>query len=162
LGDGERISLAGDPGWQLECLHTPGHDPGHLALLEGSTQTLIAADLLANPGTIVISPEWDGDMTDYLNSLERCAALDFSLLIPGHGMPYFGPAGAEALRDLVTHRLAREQRIRDALDQGATTMDEILNVAYSDVDQSAWPLAKHQIRAHLPRLGVDLPRSVGN
>lgn len=159
LTDGERISLAGAPGWELECLHTSGHDPGHLALRDRSTETLLAADLLANPGTIVISPEWDGDMTDYLNSLERCARLDFTLLIPGHGMPYFGGAGAEALRALVEHRLAREQRIREALEQGATTMDDILKSAYADVDESAWPLAKHQIRAHLPRLGIVIPES---
>ncbi len=156
LTDGERIYLAGDPGWELECLHTPGHDPGHLALLEHRTGTLLAGDLLANPGTIVISPDWRGDMSDYLASLERCVELPFGLLIPGHGAPLFGRAGREALASLITHRLAREARIKEALEAGATTMPALLEAAYGDVGRESWPLAEHQARAHLLRLGVEL------
>jgi len=156
LSDGERIVLSGDPGWELECLHTPGHDPGHLALLEHRTGTLMAGDLLANPGTIVISPDWRGDMSAYLDSLTRCAELPFGLLIPGHGAPLFGRTGQEAITQLIAHRLERETRIQQALDSGINTMGALLEHAYGDVSQESWPLAEHQARAHLLRLGVEL------
>ncbi len=156
LENGERIPLTGSPGWEIECHHTPGHDPGHLALLERSTRTLIGGDLVGNPGTIVVSPDWQGDMTDYLKSLERCAELDFSMLIPAHGMPFFGRTGQEKLQQIHAHRLEREGKIKAALNNGANTMAELLSVAYADVDEETWPLAEHQARAHLVRLGVEL------
>ena len=156
LEDGECVSLAGSPGWEIACHHTPGHDPGHLALLERSTRTLIGGDLVGNPGTIVVSPDWRGDMTDYLASLKRCAELDFSMLIPAHGMPFFGRAGQEKLQQIHAHRLEREGKIKAALDDGANTMAELLSMAYADVAEETWPLAEHQARAHLVRLGVAL------
>jgi glyoxylase-like metal-dependent hydrolase (beta-lactamase superfamily II) len=159
LGDEERIEVPGDPGWRLRCLHTPGHDPGHLCFHEETTGTLLAGDLIANPGTIVVSPHYGGDMTDYLASLERLLPLEFRLLIPAHGAPLWGRECKPAIEDLMRHRRAREQKILDALRAGARTYEEILALAYADTPVEAWPLARHQIDAHLRRLGVDLGES---
>lgn len=154
LEDGQVIDIPGDPGWSLRCIHTPGHDPGHLCFLESSTQTLIGGDMAGNPGTIIISPDHGGDMTAYLHSLERVLALPFNLLIPAHGMPFFGEHAREKLRALIAHRLEREAKVRAALDEGARTLDELLPRVYADTPREAWPLARHSLRAHLERLGA--------
>lgn len=156
LHEGDVIHLPGDPPWEVQCLHTPGHDPGHLALLEKSTGTLLAGDLIANPGTILISPDFGGDMTKYLESLNRAADEDYSFVIPAHGMPFWNKDAKQAFRDLAAHRLEREAKILAAIANGASTEDEIIAQAYADTPQESWPLAKHQLRAHLLRLGISL------
>jgi len=156
LGDRDIIELPGDPGWRIVCLHTPGHDPGHLALLEETTRTLLAGDLIANPGTIIISPDYEGDMTQYLDSLARVLEEDFNFMIPAHGMPFWMQDAKQRLRDLISHRLDREEKIRTAIDGGAATRSAVIEQAYDDVAREAWHLADHQLRAHLVRLGLEL------
>jgi glyoxylase-like metal-dependent hydrolase (beta-lactamase superfamily II)/8-oxo-dGTP pyrophosphatase MutT (NUDIX family) len=156
LTEGEVIEIAGDPGWRIRCRHTPGHDPGHLAFIEESTRTLLAGDLIANPGTILITEELEGDMSHYIESLERMTEENFNFMIPAHGMPFWGSDPKEALRDLISHRLAREARVLAAVEAGAETEDEVLVRAYDDTPEHLWPLAKHQLRAHLKRLGMSV------
>lgn len=156
LADRDVIELPGDPGWRIVCLHTPGHDPGHLALLEETTHTLLAGDLIANPGTIIISPDYEGDMTQYLDSLARVVEEDFNFMIPAHGMPFWMQDAKQRLRDLMSHRLEREEKIRGAIDAGASTRRAVLERAYADVAPETWPLADHQLRAHLIRMGLAL------
>ena len=60
------------------------------------------------------------------------------------------------VQDQIQHRLDREEKIRAAIDAGATTEDEVVAQAYDDTPEAAWPIAKHQLKAHLARLGVTL------
>ena len=154
LADGEILDIPGDPPWRLRCLHTPGHDPGHLAFLEESTRTLFCGDLIANPGTIMIALDAGGDMTQYLESLERLLEEDFIFTVPAHGLPAWGRRGKDMIRELIAHRLEREGKIKATLDAGATTQQALLEGAYDDTPREAWPLAAQQLRAHLKRLGV--------
>jgi glyoxylase-like metal-dependent hydrolase (beta-lactamase superfamily II)/8-oxo-dGTP pyrophosphatase MutT (NUDIX family) len=157
LEDEEVIVVPGDPDWRVRCVHTPGHDPGHLCFVEETTQTLLCGDMAANPGTIIISPEYGGDMDEYLDSLERLIADGvYNFMIPGHGMPFWKQDSREVLRGLIAHRIGREEKIKAALDAGARTPEEIIEKAYDDTPQEAWPLAAHQLKAHLKRLGVTL------
>lgn len=151
--DGECISSAGDPEWLLRAVHTPGHDPGHLCFLEESTRTLIGGDMIANPGTIVVSLDSGGNMTHFLESLERLIDLDATLVIPAHGMPMDDPR--EKLQEHLDHRLWREQKIKDALAEGVTGIGELLSRVYNDVPKTVHPLAEHALRAHLARIEAE-------
>ena len=153
LEDGEMIPVPGDPGWRLQVLHTPGHDPGHLAFFEESTGALICGDLCANPGTILIDREHGGDMTQYLESLHRLEREPFTFLIPAHGLPSWGSDGRHLIEALIAHRLEREQKIAEAIEAGISTMPELIERVYDDTPKRAWPLAERQLRAHLERLG---------
>ncbi len=157
LNEGDVFECAGQPPWRIRCVYTPGHDPGHLAFFEESTGTLVCGDLMASQGTIVIAPEYGGDMTAYLESLERLLDLPVRFTIPGHGMPTWNETGREKVRALIQYRLAREARIRAALEAGADTVEAVLQRAYDDTPREAWPLARAQLAAHLVRLGVALP-----
>lgn len=153
IADDERLVSSGDPDWSLRAVHTPGHDPGHLCFLEESTGTLIGGDMIANPGTIVVSLEYGGDMNDFISSLERLIELECTFVIPAHGMPMENPK--EKLEEHRDHRLWREQKIKDVLAQGSTALKDLLSRAYDDVPEHVLPLAEHALKAHLARLGVD-------
>ena len=79
-------SVIAGPGWTLEAIPTPGHTSNHIcyALLEENA--LFSGDHIMGWSTTVISPP-DGDMADYLASLERIRARDFDTLWPTHGPP---------------------------------------------------------------------------
>lgn len=152
--DGEIITSAGDPGWRVRAIHTLGHDPGHLCYFEESTKILICGDMMANPGTIVVSHDYGGDMTQFIDSLERLMQSGAGYLIPGHG-DYMKDAHA-ALKGHRDHRLWREDKIKKALDQGADTIKDLLEQAYDDAPREALGLAEQSLKAHLARLGVTL------
>jgi glyoxylase-like metal-dependent hydrolase (beta-lactamase superfamily II) len=152
LADGDRVELAGRDGEAPTVLtvhHTPGHAPGHLAVFEERFRSLFAGDLVSAVSTIVVDPP-EGDMDQYLESLERMAALSPRLLLPGHG-PVIVDAVAR-LRGFVRHRLAREEKIVAAWRDGLRTPDEMLPRVYDDAPQAVWPLAARQIESHLVRL----------
>ena len=154
IEDNEVIEVPGQPSWRLRAVHTPGHDPGHLAFIEETTRSLIGGDMIANPGTIVISQEYGGDMTEYLASIDRLLEEEFNIIYPSHGMPITKPK--DRLQELKAHRLEREAKVKAALEEGHRSIEELLPVVYADTPKEAWPLATHSLRAHLARLGVDL------
>lgn len=155
IQDEEILELAGEPGWRLRALHTPGHDPGHLCFYEESTRTLLCGDMIANPGTIVVSHAYGGNMNEFLASLERLMEIEeANLIIPAHGMAQSDPR--ERLGEHLKHRLWREEKIHNAYDQGSKTLKELLATAYDDAPVEALPLAEHALQAHLARLGIEL------
>lgn len=154
LDDGERVELAGPPdgsapGLTLRVLHTPGHARGHLCFYEERLGSLLAGDMVSAVSTIVVDPP-EGDMDDYLGSLERLAALAPRTLFPGHGPAIVDPV--DKLRELIEHRHWREARVLEAWRAGVREPGAMLPTVYDDAPRAAWPLAERQIEAHLRRL----------
>jgi ribonuclease/clavin/mitogillin len=154
LDDGSEITLAGlarpdAPDMAVEVVHTPGHARGHLCFLERGQRSLLAGDMVAGLGTIVVDPP-EGDMDDYLASLAKLVALAPRTLFPGHGPPV--KDAVPKLREYVEHRLWREQRVLAAWREGRRDPAAMLPVVYDDVPREAHPLAARQILAHLARL----------
>ncbi len=154
LEDGDVIDVGG--GVELEVLHTPGHAPGHVCLFERTTRSLIAGDMVASVGTILVEPN-DGDMSLYLESLARLRDLDANTVYPAHGDPI--TPGREIFERYIAHRLAREAKILAALQSlqaldrtSATTIAQIVPIAYSDTPPASWPLASLSTAAHLEKL----------
>lgn len=150
LVDGHVRSIAGRPGWRLRVVHTPGHAVGHVAIFEEVAGTLIAGDMLAGAGFIVIDPP-EGDMALYMESLRRLRDLPASALFASHGPP---TAGARArIEEYLAHRLEREARVVASLSDGAPHgLDDLLPQVYADVDASLHPLARRSLLAHLIKL----------
>jgi endoribonuclease LACTB2 len=147
LQDGQRVVLGGD--FPVLVVHTPGHARGHLCFLEEDQRSLLCGDMVSGVSMIVVDPP-EGDMDDYLTSLEKLESLEPNTLFPGHG-PAIKDAAAK-LREYRRHRLWREQRILEAWTAGQRQAGEMLPSVYDDVPQQAWPLAERQILAHLERL----------
>lgn len=149
LTDGERIQLDGPHPRRLLAVATPGHSVSHVALFEETSKTLIAGDLVSTLGTVVINPP-DGNMGEYMRSLDRARKLGAITLVPGHGPPSRGVA--HLIDTLIEHRRARESRILGALEGGPMTEAALLAEVYKDTPGAAAELAARTLEAHLQKL----------
>jgi ribonuclease/clavin/mitogillin len=144
VGDGDDLVC---DGMSLRAMHTPGHAPGHLVLADAASGLCIAGDMVAGVGTILIDPA-EGDLGDYLASLERMKSLGADRLGPAHG-PVL-PNAELVLSFYVAHRHQRTAQIAEALRRlGAASVEELVAAVYADVAREAWPLAAVQLSAHL-------------
>jgi glyoxylase-like metal-dependent hydrolase (beta-lactamase superfamily II)/8-oxo-dGTP pyrophosphatase MutT (NUDIX family) len=144
----------GPRGWR--ALHLPGHTLGHLCFLEQGSGAVVAGDLVAGGSTVVIDPP-EGDMADYLRSLDRLLALSPRTLYPAHGQVV--PAGAELLNGYVAHRMEREAKVAAALlahaPRGPALPAELVPAAYAEISPELYPLAERSLLAHLLKLVKD-------
>ena len=148
VGDGDAIELpAGHTKWSLKVLSTPGHTRDHIALWLESRRVLFCGDLVpGGPGSVIIDPP-DGDMGDYLATLDRMAALEPVTIFPAHGSPQ--GAAVRRIKALAKHRREREVRVLAALGDSERTLAELLPLAYDDTKPELWPLAERSLLAHL-------------
>jgi glyoxylase-like metal-dependent hydrolase (beta-lactamase superfamily II) len=105
--------------------------------------------------TVVIRPP-DGDMAVYLDSLRRLQSFkkhQLRSIAPGHGHPIEDPQAVIAW--YLEHRDEREQQILDALRDGVDTVDALVAVVYTDVDEERHPIARHSTFAHLRKLAEE-------
>jgi glyoxylase-like metal-dependent hydrolase (beta-lactamase superfamily II)/8-oxo-dGTP pyrophosphatase MutT (NUDIX family) len=147
LNDGERLYLGGVG---LRAIHTPGHASNHLCYLLEDSRMLFTGDHVMQGSTVIINPP-DGDMRQYLASLERLLAEDLAILAPGHG--YLIGAPRRELRRLIAHRLAREKKVLASLRKlRAASLDELLPLVYDDVPARIHGAAARSLTAHLDKL----------
>jgi glyoxylase-like metal-dependent hydrolase (beta-lactamase superfamily II) len=148
LADGATLPMGDDT---LRAIHTPGHRFDHLCFYLERQRILFAGDLISGITTNVIAPP-DGDMFDYMNSLQRLQELDIAEIVPGHG-PVIADAQAK-IQEYITHRTLREQQILDALEQlpRGVTIPEMVPLIYTDVDPKLHPIAQWTVEAHLLKL----------
>jgi glyoxylase-like metal-dependent hydrolase (beta-lactamase superfamily II) len=145
--DGERLSV-GD--CQLIAIHTPGHASNCVCYLLERERLLFTGDHVLEGVSPVILPP-DGDMSAYLQSLDRLASYDFERIAPGHGGVM--ERGKEILAALRAHRLAREAKALRALERlGAATLDELTPAVYDDVAVERHRWARLTLQAHLIKL----------
>lgn len=149
LNDGQRIELPGAPPFGLKVHHTPGHAGGHLCFEVEATGDLIAGDMVAGFGTIVIDPP-EGDMDLYLASLDRLRELAPRTLFVSHGAPFLDSVAK--LTEYREHRLEREAQILASWEAGVREPREMISRLYPDILPAVQPLAERQISAHLIRL----------
>ena len=147
--DGERLQL-GD--LALTAIHTPGHASNCLCYLLERERLLFTSDHVLEGVSPVILPP-DGDMSAYLDSLDKLAHCDFERIAPGHGSVLDG--GKRMLAWLREHRLARERQVLQHLARAPATLDELTPAVYADVpaDRHSW--AKLTLEAHLIKLARD-------
>jgi len=147
LEHGERLAVDGAT---LRAIHTPGHASNHLCYLLEETRMLFTGDHVMQGSTVVINPP-DGDMRAYLASLESLLAVDIAIIAPGHG--YLIGAPHKEIRRLVAHRLARERKVRLALERlRQASLEQLLPVVYDDVPERMHPWAARSLTAHLDKL----------
>jgi glyoxylase-like metal-dependent hydrolase (beta-lactamase superfamily II) len=149
LSGGERIE--GD-GWTLEALATPGHASNHMAFVLRQENALFSGDHVMGWSTTVVAPP-DGDMADYMKSLDAVLARGFSTIWPTHGPAITQVAPfLKAYRD---HRLEREAQVMARLAAGDRTIGDMVPILYAAVDQRLWPAASLSVLAHLIKLAKE-------
>lgn len=149
LADGEQVA---GQGWTLIALATPGHTSNHLCFSLEEEQALFTGDHVMGWSTSVVSPP-DGDMTDYLISLERLMKRSDRIYYPAHGEPINQPQ--RFARGMLGHRRMREGQILRLLErQGEVSIPEFVASMYSGLDPKLHGAAGRSVLAHL----IDLQR----
>jgi hydroxyacylglutathione hydrolase len=156
-GSGEGLDLAFTPDrrladgdvvtgldWTLRVIHTPGHLGGHVCLAAG--RTLISGDHVMGWSTSVVSPP-EGDMGDYMASLDRLGQELWDLALPGHGEPVTDPMARIA--ELAAHRRMREAQVLDQLAVRPGTAAGLAERIYTDLAPGLLPAATRNVLAHL-------------
>ncbi len=139
----ERLPVGSDT-WK--AVHTPGHAPGHLCLLSDHDQSLIAGDMVAGEGTILIQPS-EGSIREYINSLRILKALRPSRLLPAHG-PVLNDATA-VLQMYIEHRHSRILQIWDCLNDTPQSPLQLAKQIYTELPHHFLGMAAIQVHCGL-------------
>lgn len=146
IADGDIIK---GNGWTVECVYTPGHTSNHICFALHEESALFTGDHVMGWSTSVIGPP-DGDMTQYLASLEKLLERNDEVYWPTHGT---------CIRDVKTfvqafidHRLDREKQIKQCLKQGYTHIKKMVPVMYTDTDPGLYGAAARSVLAAMIRM----------
>jgi glyoxylase-like metal-dependent hydrolase (beta-lactamase superfamily II) len=148
LADG--VSIRTDEG-DLVVLRTPGHSPDHIALHWSEGNAIFCGDLMMGglDTAVVAAPE--GDLQDYMDSLERLRDLHPAVIYPAHGPVFTDPAAA--IDRYLAHRRQRLEQVRAALEAGAEGVSSITDVVYgADLDPGLREFAEAAVEAYLEHL----------
>jgi len=134
-------------GVPLDVFHTPGHAPGHIVLSPPSREWAVVGDMVASIGTIAIGP-YDGNLGQYLASLEAMLKQEFGRMLPAHGDPI--DAVEAVLSMYIAHRHARTEQFLAALKAGGEqSPEEIAATVYVGLPVAVLGLASGQVLSHL-------------
>jgi Zn-dependent hydrolases, including glyoxylases len=157
--DGDRVGNT-----SVRAVETPGHAPDHVAFAvesrgdgdgdsdagaDGTPSELLCGDLAIESGSVAVAAP-DGDLHEYLNSLERVREAGYGRLYPGHG-PVIEDPNIVCQR-LIDHRLDRERVVLAAVEAGASDVDAVVDAAYEKDLTGVADLARATVVAHLEKL----------
>lgn len=143
----------------VRALHTPGHAPDHLCFaLEGpapagedndAERVLFSGDHVMGWSTTVVAPP-EGNMGDYLRSLELVRVRADTIYLPGHGGAIRTPQ--RVVKAYTMHRRWRESAILDSIRDGVATIDALVAKCYPGLEEALIPAAGLSVLAHVEHL----------
>lgn len=140
--------IEGD-GWTVECVHTPGHTSNHICFALKEEKALFTGDHVMGWSTSIVSPP-DGNMSDYMRSLDLLLTRDDEIYWPTHGPAIRDPK--PFVRAFIAHREDRERQIIEQLKAGHTRIVDMVPVIYAAVDKRLHGAAARSVLAHMTRL----------
>lgn len=149
LKDGDIVE--GD-GWTVEAVHTPGHTSNHLCFALKEEKALLSGDHVMGWSTSVISPP-DGNMSDYMASLEKLLRRDDEIFWPTHGPPITDPK--PFVQSFIDHRNEREVQIANCIRDGHATIGAMVPIMYASVGEHLYKPAARSVLAHLVRMKAE-------
>ena len=114
----------------VRTVFTPGHSPGHLSFYLEDDKLALVGDVLAGKGSTWVGvPE--GDVADYLQSIDTLRGLKLTALGPGHGAMLNDPY--TKLNEVRQHRLERLEQVYGALEASPLTLPDLREAVYPGV-----------------------------
>jgi glyoxylase-like metal-dependent hydrolase (beta-lactamase superfamily II) len=147
---GEGGTIAGD-GWTLQAVHTPGHTSNHICYALPEAGALFTGDHVMGWSTSVVVPP-DGDMADYVASLQKLYDRDDRIYYPAHGPAVEKPR--QLVRGMIGHRRQRERQIRRLVGEAPQAISAMVAQMYAGLDERLHGAAAQSVLAHL----IDLER----
>lgn len=149
--DGDAGDVPGAEGWRH--VWTPGHTAGHLSLFRPAGRVLVAGDAVLPriTPTLGVNRQREDPVGDYVEALDRLAALEPAVILPGHGDPVRGGARIAELRAAA---VAETGAVEALLGAGPATTWEVVDRRYPGREMGAGTrmLALRETLAHLQRL----------
>jgi glyoxylase-like metal-dependent hydrolase (beta-lactamase superfamily II) len=143
LSDGEQVR---GTGWTLTAVATPGHTSNHLCFALEEAAALFTGDHVMGWSTSVVVPP-DGDMGDYLASLDKLLAREDRVYHSAHGPAIDKPK--QLVRGMIGHRRQREAQILRLLAERARAVSDFIPDMYKGLDPRLIPAAEMSVTAHL-------------
>jgi glyoxylase-like metal-dependent hydrolase (beta-lactamase superfamily II) len=139
LIDGQQIDLGKSR--NLTVIHTPGHEPAHICLVDSRTGVTFSGDhvLPRISPVIMYDGVLDDPLGEYLNSLQKLINMGIGLTYPAHGS--IVEQGDERARQILLHH---DRRLLD--------MAELVREA----DTNAWEVMVKSFRPNLDPLQARL------
>ena len=147
IGDGDVIS---GPGWTLDVIETPGHTCNHLCFGLREENACLTGDHIMGWSTTIVAPP-DGNMGDYMRSLDKIEERNFDIMWPTHGSPIREDVKG-FIQSYRNHRLDRESAIIKHLEAGETNIPKMVESMYADVDKRLHPAAALSVLGHMLKL----------
>jgi len=135
---------------RLRAIHTPGHASNHVCYLLEEEGLLFSGDHVLDGVTpVILAP--DGDMSAYIDSLQRLKRYPLRAIAPGHGRVLQDPI--DVIDKVIAHRGRREAKVLSVLDAlGRAGLADLLPRVYDDVRPELLPIARLTLEAHLIKL----------
>ena len=141
--------LLSGPGWNIECVYTPGHASNHICFALKQEKALFTGDHVMGWSTTVIGPP-DGSMTAYRDSLDLLLTRDDEIYWPTHGA-CIGDV-KNFVQAYIDHRISREQQILQCIGDGITQITAMVPVMYAETDRRMYAAAAQSVLAAIQRL----------
>jgi glyoxylase-like metal-dependent hydrolase (beta-lactamase superfamily II) len=152
LRDGDVVEV---DGLRIDVVGSPGHSGDSMSFVVVDGGAVLTGDTVLGRGTTVVAHP-DGQLGAYLDTLrrlrDRAVSAGLRAVLPGHGPVLDRPV--DVLEYYQRHRQERLGQVRAAVDGGARTAREVVEVVYADVDRVLWPAAELSVRAQLAYLGL--------
>ena len=143
LRDGDVVST---DEWTLKAIYTPGHISNHLCFALEEENALFSGDhIMGWATTVVVAPE--GNMQDYISSLDILLERDDRIYYPTHGAPVENPH--PFVRAVRTHRKMRDRQILDRIGSDDIAIMALVEDIYKDTDKRLHFAAAMNVHAHL-------------
>jgi glyoxylase-like metal-dependent hydrolase (beta-lactamase superfamily II) len=152
VDDADVVQLAGR---EWVAVHTPGHTPDHLCLLDPANAVMLSGDHVLPTITPHISGLGNAPdpLAEFFRSLDRMGELgNVTTVLPAHGHPFNDLAGrAKAIRHHHEERLEKLRAASHELDQPAT----VTELSHHLFSPRAWgSMADSETYAHLEHLRI--------
>lgn len=149
IDEGDIITIKGH---NVKAMHMPGHTAGHLCFFDESDGILFSGDMIIGSDFAVIVPP-DGDMGEYMKSLDRAKSLPLKLILPGHGAPVYNPR--EKIEEYIHHRSMRRLQIIKLLEDMPRAIPDLAEEIYADLLPGLRLTGRLQLMAHLTDMEKD-------
>ncbi len=142
----------------FNIIEVPGHAPDQIAFYDKRNSWLFAGDLLIEhiSSNALVEPDLFGrkipSLSQQIDSLKKCLALDVDLVLPGHG------ALIERPKLLISKRLERIEakinRLIQLIESGISTGNDLALSYYKNTYYEQFSLVMSEIIGHLDYLEV--------
>ncbi len=148
LEDDEHVEVAGVT---LRALFTPGHEVDHVCYHLADDGVMFTGDTVLGASSTSV-----GDLSAYMESLQRLIAIEHETVCPAHGPVVPPPKGSGLIRWQYDHRARRETQVLEALNEGHTTAESITDSIYPrDLKPGLKRSAQRNVTTHLAKLKND-------